>query len=151
MLTFSRVHDPREWPTMPKRTDYAKRYLVSDVIDAVLESRTSVLADCAKLYPALTVAIMTDPVLVLRTFNGHKRATTMNDRMARVMFGERLASGDVPEPEGYEAYAGLKGTATGAGGAPPAPPAGEPESESAELLRLMREHEDADEEEPDAE
>lgn len=83
--------------------DARRKYSVADVIDAVVSGDLAAIVDAARLYPALVISLQTNPVLLLRSLYGHKKARRAEILLKNVYYLERRTAVErflnPPQPE----------------------------------------------------
>lgn len=80
-----------------KVVDAFRRYYVAEVIDAVRAGDLAVIVDAARLYPALVASLLADPVLLLRSLYGHKKARRAEMRLKDLFYLKRRQSARATE------------------------------------------------------
>lgn len=78
-----------------RKTDYVdsrRKYSLADCIDAVESKDLAVIVDAARIYPALIVSLLTEPVLLLRSLYGHKRALRAEYALKDLFYLKRKAA-----------------------------------------------------------
>lgn len=84
--------------------DARRRYYVHDVIDAVESGDLAVIVDAARLYPALVVSLIAEPVLLFRSLYGHKKARRAEMMLKNLFYLSRRTAVEKllgrPEPVG---------------------------------------------------
>lgn len=99
-----RMEKPREAALKKVHYQHAsKRYKLWDVIDAVVNNDLPVMIDAARLYPALVISLMTNPLLTLRSLFGHRKARRSELKLKNLYYLERQTwAEEALSPEGDE-------------------------------------------------
>lgn len=76
----------------PEYVDARRKYSLADCIDAVESKDLAVIVDAARMYPALIVGLLTEPVLLLRSLYGHKKALRAEYALKDLFYLHRQAA-----------------------------------------------------------
>lgn len=78
-----------EIPKKPISVDPRRVYSVAQVVDAVQSGDLALIVDAARLYPALVLALIIDPILLFRSLYGHKKARRAELGLKNLFYLER--------------------------------------------------------------
>lgn len=67
----------------------SRKYTLRDVVEAASRRDWPMMADAARLYPSLVTALQVNPLLVMLTLWGHKKARMCERRLRDVVFAAR--------------------------------------------------------------